>query len=243
MKSILSATHLLRRFVLFALTVLLLLSVLRAAYGLWQFPKIAETQAFVALFVQGLRFDLSLIGLLCIVPVVVGSLLSITKLTRGLARFIIILFLMMGLFLVLGLEFLTPWFISIQGVRPDHHLVGAVEDPLKAIITVFDIHTVPVVIGAVVSALILIAFWMRLEANRFLRHRISAPTGILLAVVGGFVCLVAIWSNPDLRKTPFSPVDSLISADVTVNEMAMNTSYKALYSLASQFFISTATEE
>lgn len=243
MKSTLPATHLLRQFVLFALTVLLLLTVMRAAYGLWQFPKIAETEAFVALFIQGLRFDLSLIGQLCLVPVVVGSLLSITKITRGLAKFIIVLFLMVGLFLVLALEFLTPWFISIQGVRPDHHLVAAVEDPLKAIKTVFTLHTVPVVIGAVVSALILFAFWMRLEVNRFLRRRVSAPTGILFAIVGGFVCLVAIWSNPDIRKTPLAPADSVISADVTVNEMAMNTSYKAMYSLASPFFISPVTEE
>lgn len=243
MKSILPATHLLRQFVLFALTVLLLLTVMRAAYSLWQFTSIAETQAFLALFVQGLRYDISLIGQLSIVPVVIGSLLSITKLTRGLAKFIIVLFLMMGLFLVLALEFLTPWFISIQGVRPDHHLLGAVENPLKAIKTVFVIHTVPVIIGALVSALILIAFWMRLEVSRFLHRRVSAPTGILLAVVGGFVCLVAIWSNPDIRKTPFSPADSLISSDVTVNDLAMNTSYKALYSLVSQFFISTAAEE
>ena len=137
MKSILSATHLLRQFVLFALTILLLLTVIRTAYGLWLFPKIAEANAFLPLFIQGLRFDLALIGQISIVPVVVGSLLSVTKLTRGLAKIVIVLFLTIGLFLVLILELLTPWFISIQGVRPDLNVLGSVENPLSTIQSVF----------------------------------------------------------------------------------------------------------
>jgi hypothetical protein len=243
MKSILSATHLLRQFVLFALTILLLLTVIRTAYGLWLFPKIAEANAFLPLFIQGLRFDLALIGQICIVPVVVGSLLSVTKLTRGLAKIVIVLFLTIGLFLVLILELLTPWFISIQGVRPDLNVLGSVENPLSTIQSVFVQHTVPLIIGIVVSVLILIAFWIRLELRRFLRYRVFAPTGILLALVGGLACLVAIWSTPDVRQSAFSPADSLISRDVTVNDLAMNTTYKIVYSLVAQLYISAGVEE
>ncbi|MFT5044356.1 MAG: hypothetical protein ACI8UP_001323 [Porticoccaceae bacterium] len=235
MKSILPATHLLRQFLLFALTILLLLTVMRAAYSLWLFPKIAEADVFLPLFVQGLRFDLALIGQICIVPVVVGSLLSVTKLTRALAKFVIVLFLTVGLFLVLTLELLTPWFISVQDVRPDLHLFGALENPLMVIKSVFVEHTVPAIIGIAISVMILIAFWIRLELNRFLRYRVFAPTGILFALVGGFACLVAIWSTPDVRQSALSPADSLISRDVAVNDLAMNTTYKTAYSLLSQW--------
>lgn len=243
MKSILPATHLLRQFVLFALTILLLLTVMRATYSLWLFPKIAEANVFLPLFIQGLRFDLALIGQICIIPIVVGSLLSVTKLTRGVAKFIIVLFLTIGLLLVLTLELLTPWFINVQGVRPDLHLLGALDNPLQTIKSVFVQHTVPAIIGIAVSVLILIAFWVRMELGRFLRYRVFAPTGILLALVGGLACLVAIWSTPDVRQSPFSPADSLISADVTVNDLAMNTTYKTMYSLVSQFYPSAITEE
>jgi hypothetical protein len=235
MKFILPATHLLRQFVLFALTVLLLLTVMRAAYSLWLFPKIAEANVFLPLFVQGVRFDLALIGQICIFPVVVGSLLSVFTHTRALAKCVIILFLTFGLFLVLTLELLTPWFISVQGVRPDFYLLGALENPLMVIKSVFVQYTVPVIIGIAISVLILIAFWIRLELSRFLRYRVFAPTGILFALVGGLACLLAIWSTPDVKQGAFSPADSLISRDVTVNDLAMNTTYKTAYSLISQW--------
>lgn len=231
MKRTLPASHLLRQFMLFALTILLLLAVVRAAYGLWLFPDIARENAFVPLYVQGLRFDLSLIGLICLVPITLGSALSVSRFTRGLAKFIIVFFLAVSLFLVLVLELLTPWFISGLGVRPDFYLIGSLDNPLTTLKSVFVQHTVPLIIGSLICVLILTAFWIRSKFKRFLRHRVSAPAGILLSVVGGFVCLVAIWSNYDLRQRALSPTDSLISADVTVNELAMNTTYKAVYSL------------
>lgn len=236
MKNTLPATHLLRQFVLFALTVLLLLTVMRAAYSLWLFPQIADAKAFMPLFVQGLRFDLALVGQICIIPVVVGTLLSLTTVTRGLAKFIIVLFLTAGLFLVLTLELLTPWFFSTHNVRPDVVLLVAVKEPLELLKSVLTRYTVPVTIGVFVCVLILIAFWIRLELRRFLRRRVSAPTGVLLAVVGGIACLMAIWSTPDLRRTALSPADSIISDTEIVNELAMNTTYKSVYSALSGFY-------
>ena len=243
MKSTLPATHLLRQFVLFALTIVLLLTVMRAAYSLWQFPRIAEADAFLPFFIQGLRFDLALVGLICIIPIVLGSLLSVLNITRGLAKFIVVLFLLGGLFLILTLELLTPWFVNTQGVRPDLPLLGDVKEPLNTLKSVFAQYTVPIVIGIVVSLLILVAYWLRMELKRFLRLPVFAPTAILFALIGGFVCLVAIWSTPDLRKIAYSPADSLISLDSTVNDLAMNTTYKTLYSLVLPFFNANGTED
>jgi hypothetical protein len=71
-----------------------------------------------------------------------------------------------------------------------------------------------------------------MELSRFLRYRLSVPAGLALAVGGGLLCIVAIWSSADLRKPAFSPVDALISKDSTVNDLAMNSTYKTLYSIA-----------
>jgi hypothetical protein len=147
------------------------------------------------------------------------------------------------LLLVLTLELLTPWFINVHGVRPDLNLLGTVEDPLMTVKSVFVQYTVPVIIGVAVSVLIIIAFWIQLELSSFLRRRVFAPTGILLALVGGLACLLAIWSSPDIRQSALSPADSLISRDGTVNDLAMNTTYKTTYSLISQWYLSNRTEE
>ena len=236
MKSTLPATHLLRKFLLFVLMCVFLLTLMRAAYGLWQFPKLEEADALIPLFTQGLRFDLALIGLICLVPVVLGSILSMTSVTRGLAKFIIVLFLVVGLLLILLLELITPWFIDTQGLRPDINLLMSVENPIGAFKQVATAHVIPLVVGAILCVLIVAAFWARLELQRFLRYRISVPSAVLMAIGGGLICLVAIWSTPDLRNPALSPADSLISTDATVNDLAMNSAYKTLYSAILPYF-------
>lgn len=229
MKSTLTAAHLLRHFLLFVMTVIFLLTMIRSAYALWHFPKLEETNAFVELFVQGLRFDLALIGIVCFIPVVLGSLLSMTKVTRPLAKFIINLFLFGGLFLILLLELVTPWFIDTQGIRPDLALLQAVETPVATIQGLVSEHLIPVIIGSVLSLLILIAFWSRLEIRRFLRYRMSVSGALFTCIVGGLLCVLAIWSTPDLRKPAFSPADAQISDNQTINDISMNTTYKTLH--------------
>lgn len=209
---------------------------MRAAYGLWQFPKLDEADALVPLFVQGLRFDLALIGLICLIPVVLGSILSMTNATRALAKFIIVFFLVLGLVLILLLEFITPWFVDTQGLRPDIDLLVNLENPINTIKQVATAHAIPFAVGAILCVLIVVAFWARMELQRFLRYRVSAPSALLMAVGGGLLCVVAIWSTPDLRNPAFSPGDSLISRDSTVNDLAMNSTYKTLYSAVLPYF-------
>lgn len=232
MTSTLPASHLLRHILLFVLTTVFLLTLIRAAYGLWQFPRLEEADVLVPFFVQGLRFDLALVGLICLVPVVVGSVLSMTNATRGIAKFIIVVFLVVGLLLILALELVTPWFVETQGLRPDIDLLTSIKDPVETFKSVFSEHAIPVVIGLVLCVLILWAFWSRLELTRFLRYRLSFPSALLLAIVGGLACLLAIWSTPDFRNPAFSPGDSLISTDSTINDLVMNSAYKTLYSAA-----------
>ncbi len=237
MKSTLPAMHLIRQFMLFVLTVLFLLTMIRAAHALWQFPLLEETNTFVPLFVQGLRFDLALVGIICIVPVVLGSVLSVINPLRGLAKFIITLIMVAGLVLILALELITPWFIDTQGVRPDLPLLSVVEAPLDIVRTVFADHLIAVIVALVLCVLIVIAFCARMELQRFLRYRLSVPAGLLNAIVGGALCILLIWSPINIRQLPLplGPGDSLISVDNTVNELAMNTTYKFLYSIVLPF--------
>jgi len=188
------------------------------------------------MFVQGLRFDIALIGIICLIPISIGSLLSITRFTKGLAKFVIVFFLSVGLLIILALEFVTPWFVNHFGVRPDISLISTIDQPVDVLKTVASNYTVPFVIGLLISALIFFAFCYRLDTGRFLRYRVFAPTGILLALVGALVCVMAIWSTPDIRQNRLTPADSQISTDVTVNDLTMNTTYKTIYSMLQPYF-------
>jgi len=236
MKLTLPAAHLFRHYMLFVITVLCLLTFGRAAYALWKFVELEQTGAFVPLFVQGLRFDLALIGLVCLIPIFIGSLLSMFAITRGLSKFIITLFLYGALLAILLLELVTPWFIHTVGVRPDPAMLLALPESVDNLVALVKEQWIVAALMSVLFLLVLVAFWRRMELQRFLRYRTSIVAGILCSIVGTVLCLLAIWSNPDPRKLPLGPADALISVDTTVNELALNSTYKMLHSVALPFF-------
>lgn len=227
-----------RHFLLFVMTVIFLLTMIRATYALWIFPQLEQTSAFIPFFVQGLRFDLALIGMICVVPLILGSLLSMFNATRSVASFVINLFLFGGLFLILLLELITPWFVQTQGLRPDPAILANVDTPLNTAKAVLTEHAIPALVALVLSVLILIAFWSRLEVRRFLRFRLSVPGALISALLGGVLCVLAIWSTPvpDLRVTAIKAINSQISDDATVNDLTMNTTGKFLYSMLEPYW-------
>ncbi|MGQ7844257.1 hypothetical protein ACUNV4_07270 [Granulosicoccus sp. 3-233] len=232
MKSKLPASHLFRQFLLFALTLVFLLTVIRAAYALWQFSRIEVTDATVMpLFIQGLRFDLALVGIICIVPLILGGVLAMMTRTRPLAKFLITGFMLGGLLLVMLTELITPWFLETRGLRPDVQLLSSIEQPASIVKTLLAEQAVPLVVAAFLCLLILIAFWGRMEVRRFLRYRLSVPGALMLSSVGGVLCVLAISSSTNPAQFALSPADAAISTDVTINDLAMNSAYKLLYSL------------
>lgn len=232
MKSKLPASHLFRQFLLFALTLVFLLTLIRAAYALWQFSRIEVTEnTVIPLFVQGLRFDLALVGMLCLVPLIIGALLGMMSSTRSLAKFLITAFMVGGLLLVLLTEMITPWFLETRGLRPDLQLLTSIEQPLGVVKNLVSEQVVPLVLAMILCLMVLAAFWGRMEVRRFLRYRLSVPGALMLASVGGGMCILAISSSTDPVRFVLSPADAHISTDVTINDLAMNSAYKLLYSL------------
>ena len=245
--STLPATHLLRRYMMFALTIVFIMTMARAAYSLWQYASL-DTVSLIPLFIEGLRHDLALVGLICLVPVVLGPLFSMLSSTRWLARLIILVFLLGGLILVLFSELLTPWFIQTQGLRPDAEALKAVEDIRGTASSVWSTSKIPLIGGLLLAVLIIFAFIRRLELSRLLRYRIGVPSALMLSVFGGLLCLVAIWSTPDLRHSPLAYVEASEpvgdnAADLSMSrEITLNTAGKILFGYA-QPYLETIQEK
>lgn len=241
MKSSLPATHLLKIYLLFALTVLFLLTLVRTVYGIWQLPKFEQVDTVLNTFGTGLRFDLSVIGTILLVPVVLFTLLAMMGFTRALSKGLIVAWLSIGLLFVLLSELITPYFMAEQGLRPDMASLGAINNPVQFLASLWSSHLIPAVIGIVLCVLIMIAFINRLELRRMLRFRINPFSGVLLMVVGGALCVLAIWSGIDPKKPPLHPGDALISEDRMVNEIALNSPFKVAYSMVSSQLPSSTT--
>ena len=229
----LPAIHLTRRFALFAATVVFLLTTLRAGHALWHFPAVEATGALVPLFLQGLRIDVALVGMVCLVPIVLGPVLGAFAPTRALARAPVLGALVSGLALVLVAELATPWFLAELGERPGLGAIRAVEDPLGALVGAVRGHPLVAGLGALLVALVLVAFWERLEAARLLRLPLARGPAFAHAALGGLACAVAIgWGSPGVGDGPLSIVHARLTDDPLVDELIMNSAWKVLVTAA-----------
>lgn len=230
MKTRISISHLIRHFLLFALTVLFLLTLIRAGFSLWQFNHIADVQTLLRSFLQGIRFDIATVGMLLLVPVVLVPLFAMFNFSRGLARLFSPLWLALALLLVLVMELVTPYFIQSSNIRPDFLAIQSLQGVNAVFTEVLQNYLIPAAVGTLLLLMLMYAFWARMELSRFLRYPIKKIPAMLLSIVGLVVCVLAIRSNIDPATPAMGPDAALISTDAVMNEIALNSTYKTLHS-------------
>jgi len=225
MVALLSATHLLRRFALFALTLLFLLTASRAGYAWWHHEVLASGNDALRLFVNGLRVDLALVGLLSLPAIVVAPLLGAVRGGRGTARVLVTGSLTLAVLAVLLAEYLTPGVLQLAGVRPDAQVFAAMQDASAVTLSALRAAPLPALLGALLIALVTIAFIARLDTRRLLAHPLSSGSATALALLGGAACLLAVWSGATGPGVP----PAVGGASPSVDELALNTAWKMLY--------------
>lgn len=225
----LPASHLLRHFLLFALTTLCLLTLTRAGFTLWQLARYEDTPTMLSSFLTGLRFDVAMLGVVMVVPVFIVPLLSMFRPMLGLARFFSLAWMLVAFLGILLLELVTPYTLLESGLRPDINVLRELGNPLDVLAKLWSTHIIPAIIGVFLITLIFIAFWARLDMPRFLRHPLKIFPAICLAIVGLALCLFAAASSINPLESVMTPHASLISADAVVNEITSNSLYKTLY--------------
>lgn len=235
MQSRLSAGHLLGHLVLFSFIGIFLMTMIRAAYVLWQFPKIKDSNVLIDVFVMGLRYDLALLGILMLPVLVLGCVFGMLNATRKFARVLVVLLLMLSMLFLLLTELITPSFMVEQGMRPDLSVLIAIKDPLAWLTKLWSAYMIPVILGLILVLFILVAYWARLEVSRLFRFALAPVSTIALLIVGVALCGLAIYSGIDPAQPPLSPTTGLISSETVINEIALNTGYKVLYSIVSPY--------
>jgi len=231
MKSQLAISHLISHFLLFALTLLLLLTLTRAGFNLWQLGNIDDVQTLIRSFVQGLRFDVATVGMLLLPAIVLIPLLAMFRGTVALARFLSPLWMILALLLVLVLELITPYFLHSAAVRPDMATLGSVGDVSEVTNNVKNNFLIPLIVGVVLILLMIYAFWARMETKRFLRFPVRKLPALLLSIVGLIVCVIAVRSNVNPAEPALSPDAALISSERIINEISLNSTFKTLHSV------------
>ena len=213
----------------FAWRLLLVLTLSRTLLVVWQWQRVADVDMFAPVFLQGLRFDLVLLGLTLVLPVLLFPLLAWSERLQTLWRGFLKIYLPAMLFAVVFMELSTPSFIDQFDFRPNILFVEYLNHPREVLATLWGAYKVPLILTIVfvtgftfVSARQIAPLVARTRATGVLAAFLATPLLLVL-------CLGLIRSTTDHR--PVNPSTVALSNDALVNDLALNSSYTALYAI------------
>jgi phosphoglycerol transferase MdoB-like AlkP superfamily enzyme len=214
---------------MFALTlqIVLVLTVARISLVIWQWDRVQQAGTVASVFLQGLRFDVVLLGLMLAVPVLLYPLLASHKFFVPAWRTLLRFYLPAALLLVAFMELATPSFINQFDSRPNILFLEYLNYPVEVGSTLWAAYKLPLIIAFVV-----LGFLARvsIRKSRAMTNDIR-PVGLLPAVLVApmllLLCVGAVRSTTAHRAV--NPSTVALSKDPMVNDLALNSLYTALY--------------
>lgn len=214
---------------IYSLMLLAVLIVSRIALVSWQLPRVNDADMLAVVFLQGLRFDLVLLGLSLSIPVLLFPIVASNARLFGIWRFIVCFYLPAILVLVLFMECNTPSFIAQFDSRPNILFLEYLDHPREVIATLWATEK-----GPIVLAVVLCVAMARFSRSLFrgLMHNCRSASPFLVAIATPlFIVLCTGLVRSTLDHRPVNPSTVALSNDPMVNDLALNSAYTLLYSV------------
>ena len=226
-----NALDYLRPLAVFAAATLAFLSVARAAFVLWHLDRVRAADMLGTVFVQGLRFDLVLVGFLTLIPVLLLWLFATTRPMLRVGSWLLRAYLVACFAGLVFMELATPSFINQYDARPNRLFVEYLIYPKEVVSTLVGGYAWQFAgaILAVIALAWLFAQRLRASAQHAARPMHFAAVLVLTPVLFA-LCVLAARSTLDHRAV--NPSTVAISTDPMVNDLALNSTYSLLYAVA-----------
>lgn len=208
---------------------LLLLTSARIALVLWQWERVSDASMLAAVFLQGLRFDLVLIGIVLAVPALCFPLLASNRLLLPGWRFLLRFYLPVALLVILFMEVSTPSFIAQFDSRPNILFIEYLDHPVEVFSTLWAAYKTPLAIAVTLCVLLGRYSFRKFDRLTAGMQPLSSKAVLVIAPVLLFLCFAFIRSTTDHR--PVNPSTVALSNDPMVNDLALNSAYTVLYAV------------
>ncbi len=211
----------------YSLCLLLALTLSRVLLVGWQSARVAEADMLATVFMQGLRFDLVLLGLTLALPILLFPLLASHRFLLPAWRLLLRIYLPAMLVLVIFMECSTPSFINQFDSRPNMLFLEYLAHPKEVGATLLATQKLPL---ALAFTLCVFVVWF---SNRLLRPMSAAMQTvkivpiILVTPLLVFLCVAMVRSTLDHR--PVNPSTVALSKDPMVNDLALSSAYTVMY--------------
>jgi phosphoglycerol transferase MdoB-like AlkP superfamily enzyme len=217
----------LRPLMSFAWRMVVTLTVCRIIFVAWQWQRVVDADMLGIVFLQGLRFDLVLVGLMLAVPVLCFPILASNRFLVPAWRTLLKICLPLALLLIVFMECSTPSFVDQFDSRPNILFLEYLNHPKEVGATLWAAYKLPIIFAVVIVSSIT---WLNARQLGRLVAPIR-PTGVLPALIVAplllVLCLGLIRSTLDHR--PVNPSTVALSTDPLVNDLALNSAYTLLY--------------
>jgi len=217
----------------FAVAVLVALSLARVGLVLWQYDRVTAAEMLGTVFVQGFRFDLIVVALFTVVPTLLLWLFTTSRSMARVGNRLLRGYLVASFAAVLFLELATPSFINQYDARPNATFFEYLIYPKEVASTMLAGYSYQFLVAFVVIALALVLLRRLLRPSLQIPERaLHVGAVIVVTPVLLVLCVLAMRSSFDHRAV--NPSMVALSRDPMVNELAMNSTYSVLYALAEQ---------
>ena len=208
---------------------LILLSLLRIFLIAWYWDRVAPTDGSWFILLQGVRFDLVLMGMLVGPALLAAPWQSGRKFGSAFLR----VYLVVVTFFIVWLELGTIPYIDQYDARPNYIYVEYLKYPREVFSMLLTSYGALMALVAVVTFLSCLVAWrLTRGASQVSNHR-RLPGALLLMPFIALVIFAMIRSTTDHH--PVNPSTVAFTTDSMVNQLPLNSAYTLIYAIYEQY--------
>ena len=214
---------------IFAGAALLVLGLSRVGLLLAYRDRLPGSDGLLHLLVMGLRFDVLVTAVLCSLPLMVHLLAPGTLLRTGAWQRARLTWFTTWMLVLTFNEAATPAFMAEFGVRPNRQYVEYLGTPGVVFDTLWQSNRASLLTGLGLAAVA--AHGIRTLLRRFPAGQETPGPWSRVLVLLPLLILLGYAARGSLGHRPLSASNAALTADATVNDLALNSTYSVAYAV------------
>lgn len=207
---------------------LLLLTFSRVVLLAWYWERVAPTGGVGFILLQGIRFDLVLMGMIMGPALLAAPWVTGRKLSASLLRY----YLVAATFFIVWVELGTIPYIDQYDTRPNYIYVEYLKYPREVWSMLLTSYGPLMVAVALVAIALCVKAWWLSNGLVNTASRRSVMGALLLTPLTAFIIFAMIRSTTDHH--PVNPSTVAFTTDSMVNQLALNSPYTLIYAIYEQ---------
>lgn len=208
---------------------LAILSLSRLGLAIWQWDRVTSAVNLPIFFIQGIRADLIMMGIL-IAPLALLMPLLVNKYTWRFWQKLVWVWGTFIIILVVFMETATPAFIMQYDLRPNRLFVEYLQYPKEVFSTLWEGFRVPLILGISLTIIAGILFSTMLK-KWLSEYRLDWPVWKLWLTWPILVLLLVVMIRSTLAHRPANPAIFAITSDAMVNSLIINSSWSVYFAI------------